>query len=177
MYQSNWMPDSSCAKTSVSSQWQQLISGRVYLLRRSRNWVYNQIESLIKSVIDISLPQVFPDTGLRQRNLTCLDQEGHRWNEDLPDCVGNKTLLLCSHFVLRAPICANAQSNEQSFFVFFFFFLQMWNRSKPVATRHSSTFSAEPVWILLTLNLANWAITTSPTVRYKNCFNHQQKIN
>ena len=29
---------------------------------------------------------VFPDTGLRLRNLTC--QEGYRWSEDLPDCVG-----------------------------------------------------------------------------------------
>lgn len=39
--------------------------------------------------------QVFPDTGLRFRNLTCLDQEGHRWNEDLPDCIGiNPNLLI-----------------------------------------------------------------------------------
>ena len=30
---------------------------------------------------------VFPDTGKRFRNLTC--QEGYRWSEDLPDCVGN----------------------------------------------------------------------------------------
>lgn len=52
---------------------------------------------------------VFPDTGLRQRNLTCLDQEGHRWNEDLPDCVdvkqieasGNKTLI---HILRRASM-------------------------------------------------------------------------
>lgn len=32
---------------------------------------------------------MFPDTGIRSRNLTCLSQEGYRWNEDLPDCIGN----------------------------------------------------------------------------------------
>ncbi|XP_046646949.1 uncharacterized protein LOC124336997 isoform X2 [Daphnia pulicaria] len=37
-----------------------------------------------------SVDHVFPDTGLRFRNLTCLDQEGHRWNEDLPDCIDIK---------------------------------------------------------------------------------------
>lgn len=37
--------------------------------------------------------QVFPDTGLRVRNLTCMDQEGHRWDKDLPDCVGKSSAI------------------------------------------------------------------------------------
>ncbi|KAI9557883.1 hypothetical protein GHT06_014635 [Daphnia sinensis] len=37
-----------------------------------------------------SVDHVFPDTGIRSRNLTCLSQEGHRWNEDLPDCIDIK---------------------------------------------------------------------------------------
>ncbi|KZS11422.1 Uncharacterized protein APZ42_024208 [Daphnia magna] len=37
-----------------------------------------------------SVDHVFPDTGIRSRNLTCLSQEGYRWNEDLPDCIDIK---------------------------------------------------------------------------------------
>ena len=33
---------------------------------------------------------VFPDTGFRFKNLTC--QQGYRWSENLPDCVGNQHL-------------------------------------------------------------------------------------
>nr|CAH0110972.1 unnamed protein product [Daphnia galeata] len=48
-----------------------------------------------------SVDHVFPDTGLRFRNLTCLDQEGHRWNEDLPDCIDIK------HFNNKSSSSAN----------------------------------------------------------------------